>query len=1287
MIEDKPDEKLSSMTIGEALDKIGEGGQDSLALLRMIEGNTKPSVVGKAMKNAMPAKEAKSGPTPGTPAPIVKVDVVAPPPTVISQAATSKPSVVGKAMKNAMPAKEALSVPRPRNTGGRFASSSPTERIQPALNRPTEKPFDNPAQGKTLMEILKGGAKSTWHEKKGDVKDIAGRAALGPLWDVSQQIKETFQSTKEKSAQGTTGELRTWGSNKFSKKPEGGKQDVKAHATHDIAQAKHDKIEATSDKAEAKHDQLQEKADKAKLVVKTGTAVSAAQMSSGGSGSGLNLSDAPFRRGKRRLKDALKRGPGGKISMSPKAGGPGMSGRAGSMVSRGGGVIARGASSAMGGLAKLAGPLMSGISLPLVAAAGAAAFGIQQMTMAMTTGESDINNWFKKITGLDAGKETQGDRDRAAKGDQARLDELNRGRAAQGLSEVDSSGRYATKGNVAFANGNTTTVKNADGSLTEQKGTRAARNNNAGNMEYGEAAKALGATGSDGRFAVFPDKATGDKAKEKMFFEGKNYKDKTLSEATARWAPSSENDTQKYTDVLTKAGGGENKKMSEYTPEQRKSIMSAMEKHEGNKLTSTKTIPASEADAYLASKGKGGTTAVATAAPYSAPGTPEYAAMQAKFIADQQPTSQGANAPGAKKKKGKSKDVQTEVAPAEEVKSGAPATVLQAATVAKKEEIPSTEEIKPEAITEGKQARTSPISMGRKAKASPAQAATPTTATMPVGSSAEPIVMALTETTPVQATAPQAPVTPTQQALSPPPQATSVNAPAMSYDEQKSAREGIQSDYWAKEQGRRAQSGEIFKQVKEQQAGMTAEKEAKLSDIETRRKDVEAKYDAGGLNDEEAGKQQMALDSEGEQVKKEHLSKMGNSMSVFNGVDRQSGQLLVEKEANEKALDARIAGTTPAETATATVSGSAQMPVQTGQTATVPVLSKREQEVQKIAAEQQSKPTYQDKADAIETKRVDAVTSISADATLSDEEKKQKKAEARAASSKETQALKEEDAVNNENINTRLATADKADSEAKAAPAAIASPAESATLTTEGQATAATATATPAEGTATVGAVGTGAPVPAAASVVAFAPAIDATTAQRSLSDAVNSGNKENAASMATAKASKADKDTKLQDITDREAAANSDLESKGLNDADYEKSYGENRSKFQAERETLNKPEVAVAAATSADGAASPAVQGAAEGKPSGQGAATVAVAQTQGQPEYKRPPEPKPIQPEPPKIQGMDQLVAATQQNQPQPGNQQDKGNDKTASAAIPNIPTEFSDVQLTLMAYDRT
>jgi hypothetical protein len=130
-------------------------------------------------------------------------------------------------------------------------------------------------------------------------------------------------------------------------------------------------------------------------------------------------------------------------------------------------------------------------------------------------------------------------------------------------------------------------VKKADGSVVKQEGARNWRNNNPGNIEYGTFAKSHGAIGTDGRFAIFPSYETGRKAKSDLIFEGKSYKDKTLTEAIARYAPPSENNTAKYQAAVLAAAGGQNKRMSDYSENERIAIMNAMQKVEGYKAGKT----------------------------------------------------------------------------------------------------------------------------------------------------------------------------------------------------------------------------------------------------------------------------------------------------------------------------------------------------------------------------------------------------------------------------------------------------------------------------------------------------------------------------------------------------------------------------------------------------------------------------------------------------------------------------------------------------------------------------
>ena len=126
-----------------------------------------------------------------------------------------------------------------------------------------------------------------------------------------------------------------------------------------------------------------------------------------------------------------------------------------------------------------------------------------------------------------------------------------------------------------------TQVEGPNGTV-KRIGARNWRNNNPGNIEYGDFAKKLGAIGTDGRFAVFPTYEQGRKAKESLLFENPNYKDKTIAAAISRYAPPSENNTNAYiSSVANAVGVSSDTPLSALTPQQRIAMMDAMQKVEG----------------------------------------------------------------------------------------------------------------------------------------------------------------------------------------------------------------------------------------------------------------------------------------------------------------------------------------------------------------------------------------------------------------------------------------------------------------------------------------------------------------------------------------------------------------------------------------------------------------------------------------------------------------------------------------------------------------------------------
>ena len=112
-------------------------------------------------------------------------------------------------------------------------------------------------------------------------------------------------------------------------------------------------------------------------------------------------------------------------------------------------------------------------------------------------------------------------------------------------------------------------------------GTRAWRNNNPGNIRMSEFSKQMGAIGSAGGFAVFPDEQTGATAVKQLLLT-KNYANKTIAGAISRYAPPSENNTAAYNNSIARLTGLDiNRNMSSLTDEELDKVVSAIRQIEG----------------------------------------------------------------------------------------------------------------------------------------------------------------------------------------------------------------------------------------------------------------------------------------------------------------------------------------------------------------------------------------------------------------------------------------------------------------------------------------------------------------------------------------------------------------------------------------------------------------------------------------------------------------------------------------------------------------------------------
>ena len=125
-------------------------------------------------------------------------------------------------------------------------------------------------------------------------------------------------------------------------------------------------------------------------------------------------------------------------------------------------------------------------------------------------------------------------------------------------------------------------VQYDDGRIERRTGSRNWRNNNPGNLEFGDFARRYGAIGSDGRFAIFPTYEAGKRAKEALLFEGRGYAGMTIAQAITRYAPPNENDTAMYIRTAAAAAGvSPNTLMGDLNAEQRQALLAAMERVEG----------------------------------------------------------------------------------------------------------------------------------------------------------------------------------------------------------------------------------------------------------------------------------------------------------------------------------------------------------------------------------------------------------------------------------------------------------------------------------------------------------------------------------------------------------------------------------------------------------------------------------------------------------------------------------------------------------------------------------
>lgn len=131
-----------------------------------------------------------------------------------------------------------------------------------------------------------------------------------------------------------------------------------------------------------------------------------------------------------------------------------------------------------------------------------------------------------------------------------------------------------------------------DGNIYELSGgSRAWRNNNPGNLEYGKFARNNGAIGTDGRFAIFPDTATGFKAMASLLTTN-TYQKLTIEGAINRYAPPNENNVENYLKSIERQTGLlRSTPMNKLSKDNLLNLAKAMAKHEGNMSGKKRMVP------------------------------------------------------------------------------------------------------------------------------------------------------------------------------------------------------------------------------------------------------------------------------------------------------------------------------------------------------------------------------------------------------------------------------------------------------------------------------------------------------------------------------------------------------------------------------------------------------------------------------------------------------------------------------------------------------------------------
>jgi len=162
---------------------------------------------------------------------------------------------------------------------------------------------------------------------------------------------------------------------------------------------------------------------------------------------------------------------------------------------------------------------------------------------------------------------------------------------AQNDQSMQQPGAPSYDSTEAKANGRTVTLTrlqydedpNMGGTETTETrtGNHPFRDNNPGDIGYGKTARSHGAVGQDGKVAIFPNSDAGFEALGELL-TGPLYRNLSMDDAIAQYAPPSENDTAAYQAAVRRAVGvSGDTLMSSLTPDQLQSMKQVIARVEG----------------------------------------------------------------------------------------------------------------------------------------------------------------------------------------------------------------------------------------------------------------------------------------------------------------------------------------------------------------------------------------------------------------------------------------------------------------------------------------------------------------------------------------------------------------------------------------------------------------------------------------------------------------------------------------------------------------------------------